>query len=295
MSGSSRVVHFSEVQKHNTKDDCWIIVNNSVYDVTQFVDDHPGGAGIVLQVAGTNATESFLHAHPEAIMKLTLGPKGLEEAYRGQVDTSTLPAAGACKKPSETALNTADIPPLQAVLNLHDIEAVAQRVLVASGKKQAWDYYSSGADDELTYHENVNAFQRIWLKPRILVDVKEVNTACSILGSPSMMPVYLSAVAMCGMGHNDGECAWARAAYAKNLIFMVPNLSSRSFEEILAARGKGQIVHFQIYVNPDRGVVLEQIRACEKHGVKALCITVDSAVTGKVGGQFVTHSQPCCH
>lgn len=49
----------------------------------------------------------------------------------------------------------------------------------------------------------------------------------------------------------------------------------------MAVRGKGQIVFLQIYVNPDRQVVLDQIRACERHGVKALCITVDSAVAGK--------------
>jgi hypothetical protein len=40
-------------------------------------------------------------------------------------------------------------------------------------------------------------------------------------------------------------------------------------------------VFLQIYVNPDRDVVLEQIRSCEKYGVKALCVTVDSAVAGK--------------
>ena len=62
---------------------------------------------------------------------------------------------------------------------------------------------------------------------------------------------------------------------------MVPNLSSKSFDDILAGRAKDQVVFLQIYVNPDRSVVLEQIRACEKHGVKALCITVDSAVAGK--------------
>ena len=132
--------------------------------------------------------------------------------------------------------------------------------MVASGKKHAWDYYSSGADDELTYNENVNVFQRIWLKPRILVDVAEVDTSSTILGAPVSMPVYLSAVAMCGMGHKDGECSWMRAAARENVVFMVPNLSSRSFTEILEARGEGQIVHFQIYVNPDRTVVLEQLR-----------------------------------
>ena len=105
-----------------------------------------------------------------------------------------------------------------------------------------------------------------------------------------------------------------RAAADTGVIFMVPNFSSKSFDEILAERAPGQTVHFQMYVNPDRSMVVEQIRACERHGVKvrsclgrkkmdcarqgmdgfvralgslsmcaaqALCITVDSACIGK--------------
>ncbi len=45
--------------------------------------------------------------------------------------------------------------------------------------------------------DNVAAFQRVWLKPRILVDVKAVDTSCTLLGTPCKLPVYLSAVAMC--------------------------------------------------------------------------------------------------
>ena len=51
--------------------------------------------------------------------------------------------------------------------------------------------------------------------------------------------------------------------------------------DVKLSRVMAQVVFLQIYVNPDRDVVLEQIRACERHGVKALCITVDSAVAGK--------------
>jgi len=86
---------------------------------------------------------------------------------------------------------------------------------------------------------------------------------------------------MCGMGHERGELAWVKAAARAGAVFMVPNLSSKKFEDILSAREPGQVVFMQIYVNPDREVVLEQIRACEAAGVKALCITVDSAVAGK--------------
>ena len=51
--------------------------------------------------------------------------------------------------------------------------------------------------------------------------------------------------------------------------------------DVKLSRVMAQVVFLQIYVNPDRDVVLEQICACERHGVKALCITVDSAVAGK--------------
>lgn len=293
------LIPYAEVAKHNTPGDLWCIVEGKVYDFTSFAPEHPGGAAVVAELAGQDATHDFLHAHPIDIMTLTLGKKGLKAAYKGEVDPATVPAS---KHESAKARGSAagegggaasgfvalsdlpadEAPPLEAVLNLHDFEAIAQRVMVRTGKKEAWDYYSSGADDELTYNENVSAFQRIWLKPRILVDVANVDTTCTILGSPSDTPVYLSAVAMCGMGHEDGELAWARAAGNENAIFMVPNLNSKGFSKIVAARTKpDQPLWFQIYVNPDRDVVLDQIRDCEAAGILALCITVDSAVAGK--------------
>ena len=285
------LVPFSEVAKHNKADDCWCIISGKIYDLTDFAPEHPGGAAIVTELAGKVATEDFLHAHPIDIMTLTMGKDGVKAVYRGDVDPTTIPKeeARVAQTPVTTAaasslynLGPDEAPPLKAVLNLHDFEAIAQRVMVSTGKKEAWDYYSSGADDELTYNENVSAFQRIWLKPRILVDVKDVDIQTTILGTKSSSPVYLSAVAMCGMGHADGECAWTRAAGEEDTIFMVPNLNSKGFESIVKSRvNPQQPLWFQIYVNPARDIVMDQIRACEKAGILALCITVDSAVAGK--------------
>lgn len=42
----------SEVAKHNTEDNCWVIINNEVYDVTKFLDDHPGGKEAIMLFAG---------------------------------------------------------------------------------------------------------------------------------------------------------------------------------------------------------------------------------------------------
>ncbi len=40
------------VAKHNTRDDCWIVIATRVYDVTDFLSKHPGGAGIIVKYAG---------------------------------------------------------------------------------------------------------------------------------------------------------------------------------------------------------------------------------------------------
>jgi L-lactate dehydrogenase (cytochrome) len=131
------------------------------------------------------------------------------------IDPATLPSKVKSLKPAQSHHHNVDmdytsIPPLEAVLNVNDFEHISKKVLTVHGKKQAFDYYSSGADDELTYQENENAFQRIWLKPRILVDVKNIDLNCTILDKPSPFPVYLSAVAMCGMGityvHENNVC-----------------------------------------------------------------------------------------
>lgn len=283
----SKLIPLSEVEKHNKPNDLWCIINGRVLDLTEFAPNHPGGAKIIEDVAGKECTEEFKAAHSDnyKIITLTMGPDAEKKATVGNIDPATLPAIvkGAKAKVAHAEVNMdySLVPPLEAVLNVHDFEHISKKKLIANGKKQAYDYYSSGADDELTYQENVNAFQRIWLKPRILVNVKNIDYKCKILGQHSSFPVYLSAVAMCGMGHEDGECSWMKAAAAEDVTFMIPNLSSKSFESILASRTGKQPTWLQIYVNPSKEVVLDQIRACEANGVQALAITVDSAVPGK--------------
>ncbi len=77
----------SEVAKHNTKNDCWMIVNDRVYDVTKYINTHPGGPAI-LAGCGKNATEMFFKqsdgtAHSEKaqsmLEKYYIGDRDMEE------------------------------------------------------------------------------------------------------------------------------------------------------------------------------------------------------------------------
>ncbi|VDK38795.1 unnamed protein product [Dibothriocephalus latus] len=57
--GEPKSISFKEVKKHNKKDDCWVIIHDKVYDVTKFMEEHPGGEDVILEQAGGYATEPF--------------------------------------------------------------------------------------------------------------------------------------------------------------------------------------------------------------------------------------------
>lgn len=62
--------------------------------------------------------------------------------------------------------------------------------------RRGWNYYSSGADDEVTLRENHNAYGRVWFRPRVLRNVSKVDFSTSIFGFKTSMPVYITATAL---------------------------------------------------------------------------------------------------
>ncbi|KAI9373154.1 cytochrome b5-like heme/steroid binding domain-containing protein [Aspergillus egyptiacus] len=65
----------ADVASHNSPDKgLYIIVDNAVYDVTNFIDEHPGGAKILKRVAGKDATKQFWKYHNDGVLK-KYGPK----------------------------------------------------------------------------------------------------------------------------------------------------------------------------------------------------------------------------
>lgn len=230
----------SEVAKHNTADDCWLALCGKVYDLTEFHRGHPGGSSILLNVAGMDATKQFLQFHPRDFAERILPP----DCLVGIVDESTVankhvaaPIEHAKPDDGAAAENAKTKPPLTAMLNSFDFESVAAMVM----DKKGWAYYSSGADDEITLRENHLAFQRIWLKPRILVDVKDVDTSQNILGAQCTLPLYFTATAMARLAHDEGEVAIIKAAHKAGVPYMLPTLSSCTLDDMLAAKHPDQV------------------------------------------------------
>ncbi|KAG6618148.1 hypothetical protein I3842_Q124900 [Carya illinoinensis] len=83
----AKVYTFEEVVKHNNKNDCWIIVFGKVYDVTQFLRDHPGGDEVLISATGKDATDEFefvAHSNPAKDM--------MSKYYIGDIDRPAAPA-----------------------------------------------------------------------------------------------------------------------------------------------------------------------------------------------------------
>ncbi|KAJ3477830.1 hypothetical protein NLI96_g10198 [Meripilus lineatus] len=276
MAPSSEVVISGKtVAEHNTRESCWIIVHGRVYDVTDFLDDHPGGSKIILKYAGKDATAEYDPIHPPDAITTNLPP----EKHLGKVDPETVEKVVVEVTDEDRRLQEmhAAKPSLSEVLNLHDFEAIARKVM--QGK--AWAYYSSAADDEIAIRENHAVYHRVWFRPRILRDVTRVDWSTKILGQFSSMPLYISATALGKLGHPDGELNLTWAAAKHNIIQMIPTLASCSFDQIVDAAAPGQVQFLQLYVNKDREITKRFVQHAEKRGIKGLFITVDAPQLGR--------------
>jgi cytochrome b involved in lipid metabolism len=56
---SNAVMSAAEVAKHSSADDCWLIINSKVYDVSEYLRSHPGGRGTITPYCGKEATHAF--------------------------------------------------------------------------------------------------------------------------------------------------------------------------------------------------------------------------------------------
>src|SRR6201987_5870115 len=101
------------------------------------------------------------------------------------------------------------------------LEAAAAKVDPA-----VWCYFEGGAGDEVTLRENVAAYGRWRFRPRVLVDVSEVTTATTLLGTPVAMPLGIAPFAMQRLIDPAGEVATARAAAAAGALMCVSTLTA---------------------------------------------------------------------
>src|ERR1700683_4628314 len=118
-------------------------------------------------------------------------------------------------------------------LDVMDFEAAARKALPPAH----YGYMASGVDDNLTRDLNHEAYKRIQLRPRKLVDVSKIDTRVELFGTTWDSPIFLCPVGAQEMFHADGEIGVARAAQSKKALQILSTVTSHSVEDVTQARG----------------------------------------------------------
>jgi len=161
------------------------------------------------------------------------------------------------------------------LLSLADYELAAEAVLDPS----ALSYFAGGAGDEITMRDNVLAWRRLAIQPRVLVGVEHRDPGVTILGRPRPHPLIIAPMAYQGLAHAEAEAGTARAAAATGSIMCVPTFATTTLAALVEAVPTAPR-WFQVYVLSDRGITRELVAQAAEHGCEALVVTADLPVVG---------------
>jgi isopentenyl diphosphate isomerase/L-lactate dehydrogenase-like FMN-dependent dehydrogenase len=164
---------------------------------------------------------------------------------------------------------------MDELLTIDDAERLAEAVTPAD----AWGYIAGGAGDERTLRWNREAFSRCRLRYRVLIDVSDVSTETTVLGTPVSMPVLVAPMAYQQIAHEEHELATARGAAAAGTLMCLSTVATATPGEVAAA-APGSPRWLQIYVFKDRAVSDEIIAQALEVGFSALVLTADLPVVG---------------
>jgi 4-hydroxymandelate oxidase len=163
---------------------------------------------------------------------------------------------------------------LDQFLALPDFEPIAKQVL----PHPVYEYIASGAGNEITLIDNERAYDRIRIWPRVLNDVRTVDTTVPLFGKLLSSPILLAPAAYQGAMHPSGELGTVRGAGRAGIPFVVSTNTTIAIEELIKeARAP---LWFQLYTQNDRKVTENLVGRVEAAGCEAVCVTADTPVLG---------------
>ncbi len=165
--------------------------------------------------------------------------------------------------------------PTLGAYNIFDLREMAQKRV----PKGVFEFVDRGTEDEVGLRNNREAFERIKLKPRTLVDVSTRNQEIELFGHKHKMPIGIAPTGTAGLMWYQGEIALAKAAAAAGIPFTLATGSQTAMEKVAEAV-PGARLWFQLYMWPDRSLSHQLVERAKNAGFEALVVTVDGAAAG---------------
>jgi 4-hydroxymandelate oxidase len=172
------------------------------------------------------------------------------------------------------SLRSAEAVDLNRIATLNEFEALARARL----NQMAYDYVAGGVGNEVTLRSNLASWDRIHVRPRILVDVSEIDTRVRLLNQELPHPVLFAPTAYHRLYHPEGELETVRGAAESKTTLVASAFATTTIEDM--ARAAPAPLWFQLYVERDHGVTKALVQRAEAAGCKAICVTVDQPVRG---------------
>ena len=158
----------------------------------------------------------------------------------------------------------------QFVSNEEIVQAARRRL-----SQGPWDYLVGASESETTMRRNRLALDRIAFRPRIMVDVSNVDTSTKFLGHNLRIPVLLAPIGSLQVFTPEGGAAATKAADEFGTLHVVSSVTEPSLEEISAVTDSPKI--FQLYIHGDWDWTKDMIDRAKNAGYQGLCITADTA------------------
>ncbi|MCZ6584483.1 MAG: alpha-hydroxy acid oxidase [Gammaproteobacteria bacterium] len=154
-------------------------------------------------------------------------------------------------------------------INVFDFEPVARRNLTSAH----YTYMAMGVDDGATLLANRQGFEHLQIRPRRLVDVRNIDTRIELFGISHASPVIIAPCGTHKMYHPDGELAVARASATRDCLQILSTVTTTSVEDVNRARGAP--VWYQLYPTEDWRITEALVKRAEDAGCPAVAVTVD--------------------
>jgi len=161
-------------------------------------------------------------------------------------------------------------------LTIDELQAHAHTMM----DKQTRDYYNEGADSGSTLLENIEAYKKYRIRPRVLRDVSKINTTTNLFGFKSSVPIGVAPTAMQKLAHADGEEGTAKACRKRGVPMGLSSFATTTLEEVAEASGEIPNV-LQLYLFEDRDHSRKLIARAKKAKFKAVFLTVDTPILGR--------------
>jgi len=158
---------------------------------------------------------------------------------------------------------------IERCFNIEDLRTQARRRL----PKWIFEFVDRGSEDEIGLRHNIEAFRRLKLVPKPLVDMSGRDLGTTFFGKRLPLPVAVAPTGAAGLCWYEGELALARAAEKFGIPFTMAISSTTPLETV--ARETAGAHWFQIYIWEDRQLTWDLVKRAGHHGYEALVVTVD--------------------